>query len=921
MQKIIETIPAKIDSIIREVFDKVYSLGPENVLWLCPNHRLTRVRTSEWAAFLSLKGKRAGLIPEFTTLTDFAISSFEFHNPGMKPVSDVERFSLVIEAIENILPEKRALAVASDALTIISELKSHLGTNVELIKKQVDEAIRKWREKVFYQIDVEKPDIIIERILLLLDIFDFYEDLKIKAGLFDKDDAFFTMPTKKDFSLIVFDSFQDYDPNEALFVEKLYSQTEEVLIIKPKIFVPGQAESPEFGIKGRIAVSIDEYESPVQELEELVRKIKSLINAGVPQESITVVLPDLKKFADILWVLFNEQGIETNISAGIPLSKTLAGELLMNIVKLSSDASSNEGFFEILRSPLFVGLSFESVKKAEKAIFKNVSVSKWENYISSLEEFVNSENANISLKFKRILKNLLKTLKAFRTSNSNLEVYEALCDFSSELYETFRDDFDETREIYERLLFFRYSKAFRQFLEKTNDLILFKTVIRKILDMSTKSYRGDVSQGVQITGILETRGQNADFIFMVGFTDDVFPAFSEKNFLIPDGIKEFLNLPTSMDYFKKQKEDYYRLISSAKFGVFISSSKTEGRDVKEESRFTSEFKSFLDMEKPKSVIRFDWKELTHKASPLIQIDLIGYQDSDYEEEWEKVNKSEEEGVKPIVNVTSVVALLDCDYRFYLSHEKLTADEYPKHLPENRIIGTMLHNVLKSLLSEKGFTEKAVNLFQDSRDRFLEYAKEMALNEITKHSEIEEFFNTKSLNHLSISLSQILEMLIKKIVEGKIVELELPKERELNGVLFKGRIDAVVSSPKEDVVEIYDFKFIPEKKIKINKNGTLSLNSDEKKKYAIQLALYAFLLGFGAGKTPVIKASNLFVSDGIEKLFSLNHDLNLVFNEALSLLERASMIVKKEILPIDFSFDPKNCYICYAGEVCPGKESG
>jgi ATP-dependent helicase/DNAse subunit B len=757
--------------------------------------------------------------------------------------------------------------------------------------------------------------------LLLLDIFELYEQLKHKAGLFDKDDAFFSLPMKTGLSLVVLDSFQDYDPNETAFIEKLSSQADEVLTIRPKIFVPGQPEKPDFGASGKIAVSIDEYESPIQELEELVRKIKALINAGVSPESITVVLPDLKKFADILWVLFKESGIEANISTGVPLSRTPAGELLMNVVSLSYDTSTSERFFEILRSPLFISLSFESVKKAEKAIFRKVAVSRWERYVSSLEELLDSDERNLPEEFRFLLKSLLNTLKAMRDPGSNLEMYEALCDFSSDLYKTFKNDFYEVREIYERLLVFRYSAAFRQFLEKTKDVILFKTVISKILDMSTKSYRGDVSQGVQITGVLETRGQNADFIFMVGFTDDAFPSLSEKNFLIPDGIKEFLNLPTSMDYFRKQKEDFYRLISSARYGVFISSSKTEGRDVKEASRFSSEFKSFLDTEKPESVIRIDWKELRSRPGSLIQIDLVGYQDRDYEEEWEKVKRLEKEILNPVVNITTVIKLLDCDYKFYLTHENLTADEYPKHLPESKTMGNLLHSVLKNLLSSEKFFEEAVKVFRYSREKFLELAKEMVLNEIEKNTEINESLSRKSVERLSFNLAQTIEFFIEKKAEGNRVVLELPKEREFKGVLFKGRIDAVVLSPAEEVLELYDFKFIRGKNVKFKRNGNLSLDSEEEKKYAVQLALYEFLLYLDVNKNQFVNAANFFISEGIDRPVLYHHNLGSIFEEALSLLERAAMIAKKEILPADFNFDPKKCYVCFAGEVCPEKESG
>lgn len=853
--KKINYVPSRIDGLLDRLFDELIKKEPQRVLWLCPNRRLARERTARFAAFLAGKGFKGSLLPAFKTLKDFAVEQYELVNPGFSFLDKLAAAWLV-EEINLAEFKKEGLPAGVQppvpVLMLIEELKAYLSGSYEEIKAQVAEAFEHWFNNFTPALDAGVYERVKHRIDRVLRVFEAYEQAKQQRSLFDEFDAYdLKVPVKGRYQLLVLDSFQDFLPLQERYLQELKKHFNQVIELTPVITLPEESGITLEGISGPVALSIKKYRTPMEEAREVVSQIKGLIDSGVGPESILIIVPEVARVARFFKTLFDEAGVEVNISQGSPLAVTAAGGLLRALADFALDSSTPAGLFSFLFS--FSLLADEAEAKKLPGVIDRTNREEWiyhENYPNRLKRKLEEEGCPGT----SFILDCAQKIKGASTMEEAASIIEEALFFLLEQARQKKVDVQDIEEIYSLFNSYTRSPLYRFEKDSPFDPHRFKSLLDELLAQPSKKYRGDLASGVQLTGVLESRGQAADFIFLAGFTDGAFPGSPLKAYILPDGLKRELGLPTSEEYLLKQKTDFYRLLSAARYGVFISSYEQEKNEVHMESRFITELKSLKNSGLLKGVVEIDPEKYKERNRSKKTIDIFGVTDIDYEHEWEKERLQKTKLLR--VNITDLVKVFDdCPLKLYFAVRGLKVKDYPSIKITNREIGIIFHMAVSSFVrAAAGENELIMN--QKAAASWLEgWWKENILQQEAFSSKIAIFYDENRLkNILRNSLITISEILRQADIFKS--EEKLQKTISIKGkeeVIFEltGRADIVACSQDNIPASVIDFKFRDTKS-----------DRRRKKEDLFQVFLYEFLISEAADIAGFEPSLNHFIVEAV-----------------------------------------------------------
>ena len=101
-------------------------------------------------------------------------------------------------------------------------------------------------------------------------------------------------------------------------------------------------------------------------------------------------------------------------------------------------------------------------------------------------------------------------------------------------------------------------------------------------------FKGNPTEGVQIMGMLETRGLDFDHIIITNVNEGVLPVGKNDQSFFPFGIKKHFGLPTFLDNDAIYTYHFYRLLQRAKSIYLLYNAKSEGLNAGEKSRFITQ---------------------------------------------------------------------------------------------------------------------------------------------------------------------------------------------------------------------------------------------------------------------------------------------------------------------------------------------
>lgn len=300
--------------------------------------------------------------------------------------------------------------------------------------------------------------------------------------------------------------------------------------------------------------------SRMAELMMVLSMIKKNVEEGINPEDIAVLNMD-STFSEMLYDSLISLGFQVNYTEGITIKKSALFRFFDLIGRFFQSSFSSPMFLEILKNPLFSEMAQE---KYNPSFLENIRKEVIRRRIFNLSSDMDilSDNESIKEAFN-LLKNIYHS-KGFD------ELYQHMLILFKRLVGKWTYEFYRVREI-----------LLNSALELKDLNIGVKEAPFDLLLQYVKNKRypvlGEYSQGIQIIGLLETRGISFKVLMVPTFNDGFFPVKTDRDFYLNTELRKNLGLSTLLD--REELEFYYlkRVVDSSDRAYFISLTDKTGK--------------------------------------------------------------------------------------------------------------------------------------------------------------------------------------------------------------------------------------------------------------------------------------------------------------------------------------------------------
>jgi RecB family exonuclease len=626
-------------------------------------------------------------------------------------------------------------------------------------------------------------------------------------------------------SLTVFEKYVYEVINQKLDV--IYQDTDQYDF--SKILGFGSGEDLEKKTRNPV-LSFFELPTRTEQLMALLGELEKDLESGVDPCEISVVNTD-SLFCEMLYDTLVRAGIPVNYSEGLQVKKSPIFGFLALVDSFYAGDRDTRLFVEIARNEVFreafCDLSPREIKNLEKTIIKERVFT-----LTGKHAYLAKHNPRLHEGFSRLE-------KMYRAVGFQ-ELSEVLSDFFSRFRGKKTYDFYAVRDIVLNEVC-KLSSFTPKFLERPFQ------ILREILSHNRYTMPGIYREGVQIIGLLETRGITFKRVYVPSFNEGFFPLRREKDMLLNANVRGLLGLSTLVD--REDLQFYYlkRIVDSSDRAIFFSIDDRTGEiDVK--SRYMYHFEDFYDVEKedPVYTLPFETGDSIERRSEGSPESQQGQQ--------QRFSEKTAPSFAPAVLHSPVLQLsrldLDtmkrCETKYFISKVLGIAEEeeLSREIELNEV-GRKVHELFFHLYrtpvyrtpgDERHYREKFENLFHDIFEESMFYSREEALLKRILHE----------------NLRNVLENDIERFSQGcrvcaEYAETELSAQigRNASTYTLRGRIDRVDQLPSGGY-EIIDYK-----------TGNLPRRGDhfEKKGFKeVQLGFYGLMFRNACAEAELVQMS-------------------------------------------------------------------
>lgn len=584
------------------------------------------------------------------------------------------------------------------------------------------------------------------------------------------------------------------------------------------------------------------------------KQIYSILNKLYPTENMdkswintAVVLPDESLLVPLLHSL-PQQISKINITMGFPLKSTPVSGLIEHIFELQRRmrvSGERISFYHQTVSNILNHQYISLLCGSEATrLTHEMATNNW-IYIDANELDKNELLATIFIPqtdTQSFLPYLLKILRSLQNgwqqASDEKHKYQLECDFLYQYYVTINRMHD-------------ILKAKPAEVDMSMDTLVRLT--RQLTAGITIPFIGEPLDGLQVMGVLETRGLDFENLIITSFNEGIFPAKTSANSFIPYNLRRGFELPTSEHQNAITAYNFYRLIHRAKSIFFLYDSRTEGMQTGEVSRFMHQLHYHYGVEATKKNISFD---IGFGNAQAIQIEKIPA----VMEKLLRFASSEE--FSPSLSASSINTYIDCPLQFYLTKvEVVEQAEEVQETVEANMFGSLFHKVMENLyLPYKG------HLIQS--DDFDQLVK----NTLKIDNEILSAFNTEYFKRKSgafiplegnnLLIASVLRKYILQVLKvdkkhapftyissEERCSIQYPIQDGKLNVNLKGFIDRI--DEKEGRLRILDYKTGTGKLDFKNLDEVFEHNKDNRPKFVLQTFLYGIFYKEKAGGKTII----------------------------------------------------------------------
>lgn len=366
------------------------------------------------------------------------------------------------------------------------------------------------------------------------------------------------------------------------------------------------------------------------------------------------------------------------------------------------------------------------------------------------------------------------------------------------------------------------------------DLIAFQQLMRFILNEHKLSFVGEPLNGVQIMGMLESRGLNFKKVIFLGANEGHLPDNSGIKSFIPYDLRSYFKLPG-----KKNKEAihayyFYRQLWRSEEIHIIYNADSSGQDAREASRYIKQLEHNNDYH-----LKIHVPALNNSSSRrLMRVKKDGYVKDALENYLHQ-------GLSPSAMSKYLMCPLDFFHRYVV--RLYEQDEIEEHIQDSTF-GTIIHNCLEAFYISIGGLNRILKPedYENLETKIepvlqSEFEKVFYSDRVKKGRnkiayKVCKHYVTSFLMHelRDIKFGNTIEVLAQELDLNK--QLVLPDASWLKHVNIKGKIDRIERRNGE--IRILDYKTGSESTVKLNSVEKAFVDQNLNKQ--LQLMIYAWL---------------------------------------------------------------------------------
>ncbi len=365
-------------------------------------------------------------------------------------------------------------------------------------------------------------------------------------------------------------------------------------------------------------------------------------------------------------------------------------------------------------------------------------------------------------------------------------------------------------------------------------------MVKQLIRTGKVSFFGEPLQGLQVLGLLETRGLDFENLILLSCNEEILPVASYSQSLMPYDLRKYFGLPTKDDKEAMFAYYFYRLLQRSKnIHLIFNDGAPDGMSTNEISRYLLQVQNELESDRVKIISHANISE-----EKFIEIDAFKAV-AGSEDIQKRVKHFLEQGL----SASAINTFNKCPRDFFFSYllRPNEADKVEENI-ESSTYGTIVHEVLEELYSvDDGLI--TLSLIEDMQQNFEEV--------LTKHFfDVFPSGNFKSGKNLlqfetaKYAISQFLKaekQFVKEHGVIKILGLEKTFKKEITcqtpyGEMkfnLKGNIDRI--DKIGNTIRIIDYKTG-----KVDDHLVFKSNMKSMYSYSMQLMVYLYLFSGNEG---------------------------------------------------------------------------
>ena len=368
-------------------------------------------------------------------------------------------------------------------------------------------------------------------------------------------------------------------------------------------------------------------------------------------------------------------------------------------------------------------------------------------------------------------------------------------------------------------------------------------LIDRLASSAVVPFSGEPLNGLQIMGLLETRGLDFKHIVMLSANEGILPRHRSINSFIPNYIRRAYGMSTTEQQDAVMAYNFYRLLNRAESVTLIYDSSTQDTSPGEPSRYITQLEKVYDL--PLKHIKMTTKVNTSDAVAITV-------PNDGETVRGQYTRDPETEDAKYLSASVINKFIMCPLQFYLNHvQNLNDDNDVSDFMDAGEFGSIVHDTLMDCYymdqKQRDFTADDIKNFQDNRldDRIVYNIKRRYLHQDKPDGKPLEGEAFMLVDTIKSYVNFVLDY-DKKVAPFTILECETKHKirnlkigsQEFNFTYLADRIDRLA----DGTLRIVDYKTGSDETWFSDKEGLPDLfepTTKDRRKAVLQLMLYCY----------------------------------------------------------------------------------